>query len=232
VLEPAVCVGAADVDDPELPVDVAPVKPEELRRPQSGRGREDHQRSARRPELRGHGFDLPPSLEWTLLLRPSCRVGDAELGRVVVEQSPADGAVENLPEGLCRLEAMPLRNAEPPPIHISRRQIRLSLLPQHPGRLREQPAQLRDRHRRRLMHLQVVLYELGERDRRPPASRSEPLEPLNTWPCWIIKASSIDQWDRGISPRPPLKARGSQGTKGGREPAARDSGVLSAPAWS
>ena len=178
VLEPAVRVGATNVDDTELAVDVALVEPEQLRRPQSGRGREDHHRPVHRAELRGHGFDLPPRLEWPLLLRPPRRVGDAQLGRVVVEQSPGDRAVENLPERLRRLEAMPLRDAQPPRVHVPRRQIRQPLLAELRGRFAEQPAQLRDRHRRRLMHLQVLVHELGERDRRPPASRPEPVEHL------------------------------------------------------
>jgi hypothetical protein len=54
----------------------------------------DH-RPVHPPELRSHRFDLPPPLERPLLLRPPRRVRDAARGRVVVEQSPGDRAVEN-----------------------------------------------------------------------------------------------------------------------------------------
>src|SRR5436309_12548994 len=42
----------------------------------------------------------------------------------------------------------------------------------------EQPAQLRDRHWRRLIHLRVLVHEPGESDRRPLASWPEPVEHL------------------------------------------------------
>src|SRR5439155_11197559 len=94
------------MDDSKLPVDVALLESEQLRWPESGRGREDHHRPVHQPELRGHGFDLPPCFERSLLLRPPRRVWDAALGGVVVEQPPGDSAVENLPQCLRRLEAV------------------------------------------------------------------------------------------------------------------------------
>jgi hypothetical protein len=130
------------------------------------------------PKLRRDCFDLPPGLERPLLFRPPRRVGDAERGRVVVEQSPADGAVEHLAQRLRRLEAVPLGDGHPPCVHVPWRQIRQSLLPQHLGRLSKQPAQLRDRHRRRLMHLQILLDELSESDRCASASWPEPVDDL------------------------------------------------------
>src|SRR5581483_4515954 len=101
-----------------------------------------------------------------LLLRPPRRVGDATLSWVVVEQSPGDGAIEYLPERLRRLEAMSLGNGHPPRVHVPRRQIREPRLAELRGRLSEEPAQLRDRHRSCLMHLQVLVHEVCERDRR------------------------------------------------------------------
>jgi hypothetical protein len=75
-------VCAADVDDTELPVDIALLEPEQLRRPQPSRGSEDHHRPVHRPEPRGHRFNLPPRLERPLLLRPPRRVRNAQLGRL------------------------------------------------------------------------------------------------------------------------------------------------------
>jgi hypothetical protein len=112
VLEPAVCVGAANIDNAGSAVDVALLDPEQLGRSEPGRSREDHHRPVHRPELRGDRFDLPPRLERPLLLRPSRRVRDTEFGRVEVEQSPADSAVEHLPKSLRGLEAVTLRNAD------------------------------------------------------------------------------------------------------------------------
>jgi hypothetical protein len=56
VLEPAVRVGATNVDGTKLAVNVALVEPKQLRRSQPCRGREDHHRPVHQPELRRDGF--------------------------------------------------------------------------------------------------------------------------------------------------------------------------------
>jgi hypothetical protein len=58
------------------------------------------------------------------------------------------------------------------------RQIGKPLLAEYRGRFAEQPAELGDRYRRRLMHFQVLVDEFSERDRRPSAARAEPIEHL------------------------------------------------------
>jgi hypothetical protein len=75
VLEPAVRVGAADVDDAGSTVDVALLKSEPFRGPEPGRCGEDDHRPVHPPELRSHGFDLPPPLERPLLRRPRAGFG-------------------------------------------------------------------------------------------------------------------------------------------------------------
>src|SRR5262249_28526292 len=100
-------IGATDIDDSEVAVDVATVEPEQLRRSEACRSREDHHQPVHRPELRGHGFDLTPGLKRPLLASSARRVGGASRSRVVVGQPPADGAVEYLAERLRRLKAVP-----------------------------------------------------------------------------------------------------------------------------
>jgi hypothetical protein len=73
---------------------------------------------------------------------------------------------------------MAFRHGQPPRVHVPRRQIRQPLLTEHRRRFAKQTTQLRDRDRRRLMHLQVLVHELGERYRRSSASWPAPIEHL------------------------------------------------------
>ena len=70
------------------------------------------------PELRCDRFDLLPGFERPLLFRAPRRVWDAALGRVVVDKASGDGAVEDLAKRLRRLVPVPLRNCQPPRVHV------------------------------------------------------------------------------------------------------------------
>jgi hypothetical protein len=83
--------------------------------------------------------------------------------RVTVDQLPGDRSVEYLPQSLRRLEPMPLRQCPAPRADLVRTQVDEPHLAERESRLREQPAQLFVRRRRCLMHIQVLLHQLGER---------------------------------------------------------------------
>ena len=121
----------------------------------------------------GDRLDLLPRVERPFLLRSPQRVRNTPLRRVGVEQPPGDGTAEHLPQRLRRLEAVPFRDRQTPRVHVLRREIREPLSPRACAvALPEQPAQLRDRHRLRLMHLQVLLDQLAERHRRRRVRRA------------------------------------------------------------
>ena len=82
-----------------------------------------------------------------LLLRPRLRVVHATLGRVEVNQLPGDRPVQDLPERLRRRDAAAFGQARPPRAHLLGPQIDQPQLAEHARRLRDQPAQLRDRRR-------------------------------------------------------------------------------------
>lgn len=95
---------------------------------------------------------------------------------------------------------MTLRDRQPLRIHVPRREIRKPLLPEHARRLAEQPAELRDRHRLCLMQLEILLDELGERDRGRTATGAEALQSLvkrqlRLSPC----REPTDLWPRGAA---------------------------------
>jgi hypothetical protein len=79
-----------------------------------------------------------------------------------------------LPERLGRFEAMPFRNREPPRTDLLRRELSKTYLTQLGGRLREQPAELRDGDAFTLMRLEVLGDPLAERDRRRTAAGRQP----------------------------------------------------------
>jgi len=126
-------------------------------------------------------------------LRTPLRVRNTEFGRVVVDQTPGDGTVQDLAKRLRRLIAVALGNRQPPRVHVLRRELRESLLAEHAGGLPEQPAQLRDRHRRGLVHFQVFVDELSQRDRRPTATRTEAIE--NLAKCFLRLRSTREAAD-------------------------------------
>jgi hypothetical protein len=72
---------------------------------------------------------------------------------------------------------MPFRDRQSPCIHVLRRQVRDPFRAERVRCFAEQPAQLRDRHRFGLMQLQVLLDQLGERD-RPSAAGADPIKGL------------------------------------------------------
>lgn len=82
------------------------------------RRREDHHRSVCRAESRRDSFHLLPGLERPLLLRSPLWVRNAELGGVLVEQTPSNGAIEYLPKRLRRLVAVSLGNSQPPRVDV------------------------------------------------------------------------------------------------------------------
>lgn len=106
-LDPAVPVRATDIDDACVAVDVAILECDPLPGPQPGRGSEEHERPVAGSEFGGERIELRPGLERPLLRAPTLRVIDALLGRIHVDESPADGAREHLAERPRRLEAMP-----------------------------------------------------------------------------------------------------------------------------
>jgi hypothetical protein len=115
-----------------------------------------------RTEACGDGSDLCPRLEGPLLWEAPQRIRHAPLGRIDVDQLPGNGAVEHLPQRLRRFEAMPLRQRPAPGADLLGAQINEPHLTERERRLGKQPAQLRNRRRRRLMHLQVPLDQLGK----------------------------------------------------------------------
>jgi hypothetical protein len=105
-LDPAVPVRATDIDDACVAVDVAMLECDPLSGSQPSRGSEEDERPVAGSEFGGERIELRPGLERPLLRAPALWVIDAPLGRIHVDQSPADGAGEHLAERLRRLEAM------------------------------------------------------------------------------------------------------------------------------
>jgi hypothetical protein len=77
------------------------------------------------------------------------------LRRVHVDQAPADGASQHLPERLRRFEAMPSRDRHAPGCDLRRANATDTAVAERGDGLREQPAELRDR-----LWLAVVLGEV------------------------------------------------------------------------
>jgi hypothetical protein len=148
---------------------------------------------------------LLADIERSLLPGTPRPIANAALGRIEVDQSPVDRPVQNLAQRLSRLEAMSFGDAQPPRIDIHGRQIRDALAAEHRGRLAEQPAQLRDRHRRCLVHLQVLVDELAEGHCRPSPAWGDPIksfakcllrlfparEATDLWPCRAASFESV-----------------------------------------
>jgi hypothetical protein len=115
-----------------------------------------------RAELASERVELLPRLERSLLRVATLRVLDPELGRVDVEQPPADRAGEHLAERLRRFKAMPGWDRHPP--GCDRRRVELAKPPfaEDAHRLCEQPAKLLGRLRLTLVLGEIHLDELGQ----------------------------------------------------------------------
>src|SRR5215207_3948182 len=96
----------------------------------------------------------------------SPRIVDTGPGRIRVEDPPSNSPAQDLAQRLGRLEAMPLRQRRPPRADLVRSQLDDAPVAERARRLRQQPAQLRDRARCRLMLREVFLDELAQRDLR------------------------------------------------------------------
>jgi hypothetical protein len=73
---------------------------------------------------------------------------------------------------------MPFRNGQPPCVHVLGEELRQPNLAEHGRGFPKQPAQLRDRDRLSLVHLQVFLNEFAERHRRASPGGTQPLDNL------------------------------------------------------
>jgi hypothetical protein len=157
---------------------------EPLPRPQPrGRG-EQHHRALTWAEPIAERIELVPGVERPLLGVAPLRVLDPELGRVDIQQPPADRAREHLPERLGRLEAMPSRDRHPPGGDRRRAKLAQASLAEGAHRLCEQPAKLLGRLRLALVLGEIHLDELGQRRRlhQPllaPSLLEHPLERLS-----------------------------------------------------
>jgi hypothetical protein len=77
---------------------------------QPGGGRKGDHRSANRAESIGERRDLRPGLEGPLLREATQRIRDASFRRIdVFDELAGDGAAEDLPQRLGRLNSMPVR---------------------------------------------------------------------------------------------------------------------------
>ncbi len=123
--------------------------------PQPGRGSEEHERPVARPELGGERIELCPGLERPLLRSPALRVVDAPLRRICIDQPPADGARQHLPERLRRLETMPGRDRHSPRRDLDCAKVADPAIAERAHGLREQPPELLNR-----LRLTVVLGEV------------------------------------------------------------------------
>jgi len=93
------------------------------------------------------------------------RVLDPELGRVDVEQSPANRPREHLAERLRCFEPVPGRDRHPPRRDRRRAELGEPPLAEHAHRLRERPAQLLGCLRFALVLGEIDIDELGQRRR-------------------------------------------------------------------
>jgi hypothetical protein len=154
-------------------------------------------------------MQLLPRLERPLLHVAPLRVLDPELGRVDVEQSPADRAGEHLPERLGRLEAVPDRNRHPP-----RRDPRRAKLAQAPfaegaKRLLKRPAKLRGRLRLALVLGEIHVDELGQRRRLHEALFASQLleHPLERLRSCLLRVEAATLHPLGAAAADPVPVR-------------------------
>ncbi len=139
------------------------------------------------------------------------------LGRVDVDHSPLDSAAQHLAERLGRLEAMPGRNRHPPGRDLLRTELSQTLTPELAHRFRQEPAQLLDRLRLRVVLSKVLINEPRERKRapgaiRPPHTLQRPLERLPRVPLRNKPASLHPSRAAPTGPIPVPPKRGPAGS--------------------
>jgi hypothetical protein len=120
--------------------------------------------------------------------------------------APGDRAVQHSAKRLSCLEAMPLRHRQPPRVHILRRELRHPNFPEGRRRLPEQPTQLRDRHRLRLMHLQILIDQLASvivAARPPGPSRTSTFSNALSASARVAKPPTCGR----VEPRPSSRQR-------------------------
>jgi hypothetical protein len=98
-----------------------------------------------------------------LLDARSLRVLDSLLGRVGVEQAPADCSGEDLAERLGRLETVSVWDRYPPRGDLGRSELVDRKIPERSSRLRQEPPELLDRFWLGVVLGEVRLYEFAER---------------------------------------------------------------------
>jgi hypothetical protein len=125
-----------------------------------------------RPELGRDRGDLGPRVERPLLRVASLRVVDPVLCWVDVDHPPDDSSCEHLPERLRCLETVSGRNRHSPSRDLLRAKLGQSTRAERLDCFREQPAQFPDRLRLAVVLRQVLVDQLGERQRGSAASRA------------------------------------------------------------
>jgi hypothetical protein len=176
-LQPTLRERTADVDDPCGSVDIALFERDPFGWTKPSRGGEDHHRRIARREPGRDRVELGPRLERALLPAPRRRVIHAELRRVDIDHPPDDRPREHLPQRLRGLEAVALRERDPPGSDLLRAQLADRSIDEDCNRLPEQPAQLLDRHWVNVMLLEVRLHEFGDREgSRDPLLPSQPFQ--------------------------------------------------------
>jgi hypothetical protein len=98
-----------------------------------------------------------------LLDARSLRVLDPLLGRVGVEQAPADCSGEDLAARLRRLETVSVWDRYPPRGDLGRSELVDRKIPERSSRLRQEPPELLDRFWLGVVLGEVRLYEFAER---------------------------------------------------------------------
>jgi hypothetical protein len=138
----------------------------------------------RGPSRAASASSCSPGLERAFLRASPLRVVDALLRRVDGDHPPDDRLGEHLPQRLRRFEAVARRHRHPPSRDLDRVELVQAVIAERLNRSGKEEAQLLQRHRRGVMLGEILIDELGERDRPPdPALATQPLErPLQRRP--------------------------------------------------
>ncbi len=136
---------------------------------------------------------MRPRLERSFLGPSPLRIADALLGRVDIDHSPSDSAGQHLPQCLGRLETVPGSNRHPPRRDLLRTKLPETPITERSDRFRQEPAQLLDRLRLRVMLREILPYKRceGGRARRAvcaPQALKRPLERLPRVPLRLKAA--------------------------------------------